>query len=107
MMDLLSGNDLKELGIYKAVAHADSVYEDWSDNAFKILKEFVRFHDEPFMCEDVRQYANNYLPAPPNDRAWGAIILRGKKDGIIKHYGFGQVRNPRAHRANASLWQRN
>jgi hypothetical protein len=71
-----------------------------------MLKDFIQFSDgKPFMCEDVREYASNHLPTPPTNRAWGAIILRAKKDGIIKHYGFGQVTNPRAHRANASMWK--
>lgn len=105
-MDLLSGNDLKELGIYRAVAHADDVYQDWQEVAYKMLKDFIEFSDgKPFMCEDVREYASAVLPDPPTKRAWGAIIMRGKKNGIIKHCGFGQVTNPRAHRANASLWK--
>lgn len=105
-MDLLSGNDLKEQGIYRAVSHADSYYENWSDIAYKMLQEFIAFSDgKPFMCEDVREFAKQTLPEPPTKRAWGAIILRGKKNGIIKHYGFGQVANPTAHKANASMWK--
>lgn len=106
-MDLLSGHDLKEQGIYRAVKHADDVYEDWQEIAYKMLKEFIEFSDgKPFMCEDVRRFASNSnLKEPPTNRAWGAIIKRADKDGIIKHCGFGQVSNPRAHRANASLWK--
>lgn len=105
-MDLLSGKDLRELGIYRAVSHANVAHDGWSDKAYKVLKDFIRFADgHPFMCEDVREYASSFIPEPPHKRAWGSIFVRARKDGIIKHYGFGQVTNPRAHRANASLWK--
>ena len=105
-MDLLIGNLLKNAGIYKAVSHADSVHDDWSDRAYAVLKDFLTIADgKTFMCEDVREFASNYLPEPPTKRAWGAIIMRARKNGIIQHCGFGQVTNPRAHRANASLWK--
>ena len=107
-MDLLSGRDLKEQGIYRAISHADGVYQDWSEMAYKMLQDFIRFSDgDTFMCEDVRQYAEKFtsLPSPPNNRAWGGIIGRARKNGIIKHCGFSQVRNPKAHQANASLWK--
>lgn len=105
-MDLLSGRDLREQGIYRAVSHANATHAEWSEKAYKVLKDFLTMtRGNTFMCEDVREFAINYLPEPPTKRAWGSIIVRAKKDGIIKHCGFGQVTNPRAHRANASLWK--
>lgn len=107
-MDLLSGNDLKELGIYRAVKHADDVQKDWQIMAYEMLLEFIEFSDgKPFMCEEVRAFAskNSSLQEPPTNRAWGAVIHRAKGNGIIKHCGFGQVENPKAHQANASIWK--
>lgn len=102
----LQGKELRDLGIHRAVTHANKEYDDWSDKAYTTLKDFLRLaNGKPFMCEDVREYASIYLPEPPNNRAWGSIIVRARKDGIIKHHGFSQVTNPKAHRANASLWK--
>ena len=106
-MDLLLGKLLRDTGIYKAITHANKEHEDWYAMAYSALKDYLLMIDgRTFMCEDVREYASNILPDPPTNRAWGAIIVRARKDGIIKHCGFNQVSNPRAHRANASMWKR-
>ena len=66
---------------------------------------FLQSRITPFLCEEVRLYAEaNGLPQAPSNRAWGGIILNAKKIGWIKHLGYSQVKNPRAHMANASLW---
>lgn len=105
-MDLLLGKLLRDTGIYRAITHADNTYDDWSEKAYMALKDFLKASNgKPFMCEDIREFASDYLPEPPNNRAWGSIITRAKRNGIIKHCGFGQVTNPRAHRANASMWK--
>ena len=104
--DLFSGEDLKNAGMNLAVKYANEVHENWAEKAYELLKQFVRSGRGKFMCEDVRDYAKVYgLPDAPNSRAWGSLIVRAaKKDKIIKHVGFAQVKNSRAHRANASVW---
>lgn len=104
--DLFSGEELKQSGIGLAVNYANQVHEGWSDKAYALLVQFVHSGRGEFMCEDVRHYAKAYgLPEAPNNRAWGSIIARAsKKEKIIQHVRFGQVSNPRAHRANASVW---
>jgi len=98
--------DLKNAGINAAIIHADHVHEDWSETAYELLKQFIRSGRGKFMCEDVRSYAKAYgLPEAPHNRAWGAVIQRAsRKEKIIVHAGYAQVKNPKAHCANASLW---
>lgn len=104
--DLFSGKELKQSGMKLASDSANQVHEGWSEKAYAMLVQFVRSGRGEFMCEDVRHYAKAYgLPDAPNNRAWGSIIAcASKKEKIIKHAGYAQVKNPRAHRANASLW---
>ena len=101
-----SGNELKKAGIKKAVDHADQKVFLWSDRAFEVLKKYLLKRKKPFMCEDVRQFAEDKtnLDLPPSNRAWGGVIQRAKNKGLIKHFGYFQVNNPKAHRANASIW---
>lgn len=89
-----------------AINYANQIHPEWSEEAYALLKQFIASKTDCFMCEDVRAYADKKgLPAAPNNRAWGAIIARAsRKEKIIKHAGFAQVKNPRAHKANASLW---
>lgn len=90
----------------KAKDHANKVEKDWADKAYIKLKEYLIItNGNQFMCEDVREYASKSISEPPSKRAWGAIIVKAKKEGIIEHCGFSQVSNPTAHRANASLWR--
>ena len=104
-----SGSELKEKGIKQALDHANKVSNLWADEAFNVLKKYLLRRKKPFMCEDVRQFAEEKtdLDLPPSNRAWGGVIQRAKHKGLIKHFGYFQVSNPKAHKANASIWVSN
>lgn len=97
-----TGPELRDTGIKKAVEHADKVVESWSHMAYEHLKKYIVLHDE-FMAEDLRY--DSKLPEPPSKRAWGGIMVRAAKSGLIYRVGFRAVKNPKAHCANASLWR--
>lgn len=101
-----SGTELKAKGIKQAVDHANEVSKLWSEEASEVLKKYLVRRKKPFMCEDVRQFATDKtdLEMPPSNRAWGGVIQRAKNKGLIKHFGYFQVSNPKAHKANASIW---
>lgn len=104
------GTYLKEEGIQTAVSNADRKIPGWSIMAMKLFVEFLqaspKIGDGTFMTEDVRAYAlAKGLPNPPSKRAWGSIIVKAKKNRIIKFVGYDQVNNPKAHRANAARWR--
>lgn len=104
--ELFTGRELKQGGINVAAEHADQVHPGWQDEAFDALKIFLLWNNSPFMCETFRAFAESEcdLPPPPNARAYGAVMQRGKREGLIEHAGIRQVSNPRAHMANASQW---
>jgi len=57
------------------------------------------------MTEDVREAATEEIPQPPSNRAWGAIIRMAASSNIIKRKGYRAVKNPKAHRTPATLWE--
>ncbi len=93
---------LRDIGIEQAVENADKKESCWSDEA---LEYVIKYPHNRFMAEEVRIWAySEGLNIPPHGRAWGAVIRRAEKAGIIKHDGFKNVSNPKAHRTPASVW---
>jgi hypothetical protein len=106
----LDGRALAEEGAQRAVDHADKVadameFGSWSDRAYAILERFAQAR-VPFRTEQVRQAAyEEGLPVPPDERAWGGVICRAKKEGILRHYGWVSSTGKSSHAHPISLWK--
>ncbi len=104
-----TGHELAREGMDRAERHADQMVEDWSQRAYGYLCTFIALKPRgtTFMAEDVRRLAetSGRVPIPPSKRAWGAIMSKAARAGHIVRVGFAQVKNERAHCANASVWQ--
>lgn len=100
------GRTLKEAGMKRSLATAERVNPGWGEKCFAWLKVFIADQEGPFKVEAFREWGKNVIPSPPSLRAFGPIVSRAKKEGLIKHVGYTQVENPKAHRATSSLWQR-
>ncbi len=95
----------RDKGIRKAVQHAQEVCgDDWQVKALDFLYLYARNHHR-FSGEMVRQESKGFVPEPPHARAWGAVMLGGVKRGWIRQIDYIKVVNPKAHRANAALWE--
>ncbi len=93
----------RDAGMEAALEHADAVEEDWGDQALELVRRYPS--DQAFMTEEVRAWAyERGLPEPPNHRAWGPVMKKAERAGIITHAGTGLVSNPQAHRTPAALW---
>ena len=104
-----SGSELKEKGIELAIDHAEQVTPNWKEKAFEMFKEWLRGWPSGyrFLMEDARVSLEiRELQPPPSLRAYGRIIQMAKKEGLIIHAGYRQVKNAKAHQANASQWQK-
>lgn len=98
------GKRLRDQGINRAVNHVERITADWKKKALQIVKDYPRTE---FKTEDVRGFAYRIgLPEPLSERAWGAIINKAKKLGIIEFVRFEAVNNPKAHRTPASVWKK-
>lgn len=111
MQSSMFGNDgkvLRDAGMKQAIDHAEQEVPNWSDLALEKVREFIRYYPHlEFMTEDVREWAHyKGLPQAPSKRSWGGVILKASKQGIIVKVGIGQVKNPKAHCANANIWKR-
>lgn len=100
-----TGKELRDIGIQKAINNADEKTPSWSAKAYSMLEQYLMEQNCKFMVEDFRTWATeNGLEEPPSNRAFGAIIVRAKKNKLIKHAGFRSVKNPNAHATPASVW---
>lgn len=93
-------------GMSVAALNADSKSARWTEDALSWVSVFVAYtQGRGFMAEEVRQYAHDRgLPQPPSARAWGAVMIRAAKNGIIRAVGYGLTRNPQAHKTPARVW---
>lgn len=100
---------LRDEGITRAVDHADAVHEQWSDRAFAMLIDYIDLiggSGNEFTSEMVRFYADSQgLPRPPDQRAWGAVMVRAARSGVCKKIGWATATDPRVHFNPVTLWE--
>jgi hypothetical protein len=99
----VTGPELARAGAAQAERHANETAPGWSDKAFAALCAFVQQHTGKFQAEDVRNWAQHVPPAP-SLRAWGSVMMKAAKTGIIRAVGYERVNNPRAHSTPATTW---
>ena len=113
---LFTGEELANQGIKKAVDHANQVTPKWAEMAYDCFLSYLGCCPSGynFMAEDVRDFSTRHypficdgLPEPPSLRAWGGIMRRAQRAGVIRAIGTRKVVNPKAHSANATLWIKN
>lgn len=104
-LPLSAAMERAEIGMQRAVDHANRVESEWSGQALGLLVAFAKQARRPFLIEEARAYAEkNGLPLPPDARSWGAVTRRAKAKRRITKTGGGAA----AASSNASLkplWQ--
>jgi len=99
--------EARDKGIKRAVDHADRVHDQWSQTVYILFKRFILATTQPFQMEDFRLLVDGQIIGePPSKRAYGAIVLKAVKEGLITRVGYAPVKNVTAHRAFASVWCR-
>ncbi len=101
---LFTGEQLKEMGIKKALDSADEMHENWTDQAYGFFIKYLETHNI-FTTEEVRLASDGIVPEPPSKRAWGGITGRLAKAKLIHRIGYTKVKNPKAHSATCTLWK--
>ncbi len=78
-------------GATRAADHADRVHATWTDRAYAYLMLWAKSHgDKSFLAEEVRlqaELAQGYV-APPDSRAWGAVFMSAKRNGVLTVAGY-------------------
>ena len=104
MIKKITGAILMRLGIKRAIDHANVEVNGWADEAYNYLINYSKTHSQ-FMVEDVRESSKGHIPIPPSTRAWGGVVVRASKAGVIRRKGFQNVKNAKAHCTPATLWE--
>jgi len=103
-----TGKSLAITGMNLAAESAENKKPGWADGAFELFKEFLFLRGEiPFRAEEFRRYAEARdctAPEGTSKRVFAMIIVKAKKQGMIKHIGYDQTHDPKSHSANCSLW---
>lgn len=99
------GKALADDGAQRALDHADIQFGSWSDRAYEFLQRYIE-QKVPFRVEQVRKAAQDAgLPHAPDARAWGGVLMKAKKAGLLKHMGWVPCDDPNGHSHPVSLWR--
>ncbi|WP_129136380.1 hypothetical protein [Luteimonas sp. YGD11-2] len=79
----------RKRGIDAALARADELSPGWSTHALHLLAAFAAEQAIPWTCERYREWAHEAgLQVHPEQRAFGAIIRAGLRDGWFVRVGY-------------------
>jgi hypothetical protein len=77
-----------------AADHADRVRVQWTATAVAFLRTYVAKHRGAFLAEDVRAASLAWgLPEAPDGRAWGHVMKRAEREGVIVAVGYSGARS--------------
>ena len=79
--------------------------ELFKEQALEFLKDYMRTNRR-FQVEDVRQASVGIIAQPNDKRAWGSVIKKAQRLGLVKSVGYEAVSNPKANGTPASVWVR-
>lgn len=79
---------------------------DFAHRADLLAYTFVqRTKGEKFTAEDVRRFAAGRKVEAIEPRAWGAVMQRLHRAGLIKPAGWTETGNRQAHGRRVRLWR--
>jgi hypothetical protein len=108
LLDLMTeARAARDEGMNRAAAHAERVTPAWGTMAYRRLVRFAH-QTEAFTTEQARAwaYADGLLP-PPNECAWGAVVTRAVKAGVLTLDDFATAENVSRHCGINRLWRSN
>jgi hypothetical protein len=103
--DLVYGAYLAKEGMDRAETAQERRHANWGGMAYACLVSYAHEHQE-FTTELVRAYSEgNGLPAS-NGSAWGPVIRRALREGLIEFAGYEQSSMPSRHLNNVRIWRK-
>jgi hypothetical protein len=91
-----------DLGHAMAEVAANHAGDQWKTEAFIAFREYAMKH--PYFTTEQVRAANPDLPAPPDARAWGAIALQAKRDGVVIGKSWVRANSPTVHGMVITQW---
>lgn len=90
-------------GMRRSLERAERETPDWGDLAYRFLEGYARAHERFAGWMVVKAAANlGDFPTPPNAKAWGAVIQRAARAGVIERVGI--AKDPNRHGNPIPLW---
>jgi hypothetical protein len=100
-----SGEELRDAGIALSKETADKKQGGWSERTYELFLEYLEIKKGGFLGEDFRGWASKRgNPEPPSLRAYGHVLVRAAKEGLIYKIGYERTSNPKAHKTPSTLW---
>lgn len=90
-MDMQQAATARDTGMALALDKADRDQEGWSDDAMVAVRSFTAMNQgKSFLTEHLRAWAESAGIVEPaaNERAWGAVMRRAAKEGLIQKIGY-------------------
>lgn len=94
-------------GLALGHAMADVAAKNAGGEWVAIALDAVRKHavtNKYFTTEQVRT-ANDDLPEPPDRRAWGAVVRKAQREGLIQPHGWVRAQSLTVHGMVVTLWE--
>jgi hypothetical protein len=84
----------RDRGMKRAAEHADAVTDGWQEKAAEQLRVFVQQRQgAPFLAEDFVSWSKFRVPAPPDGRAFGAVLQRASRSRWIEKRGYAPAKS--------------
>jgi hypothetical protein len=99
----MSDHEGLAIGHSMAEVAADNAGEAWKAEAYAAFRRHA-IHNQFFMTEEVRR-ANEDMPHPPDTRAWGAVALQAKRDGVVVADGWTRANSRSVHGMVVTKWR--
>lgn len=86
-------------GLAAATACARVNGDTWTDKALKSLVLYAQLSaGAPFTIEQAREWLGDMVPAPKDDRAWGAVTAKAVRLNHIRPRGYAPARTSHGSR---------
>ena len=72
----------------EATEKATADIPQWADLAYAFLCRFAVEREQPFLTEELRYRSRGHVPQPENPAAWGGVVLRAARAGVIVRAGW-------------------
>lgn len=96
--------EVAERGMRRSLDAAESEWPQWADMASAYLRAYAARNEHFAGWMVVRAAANDvFFPAPPNAKAWGMVIRRAARAGLIE--AAGMTTDPHRHSNPIVLWR--
>lgn len=101
------------MGLFDALADRDAALTQVGDNAESAnsfmsrgLREIDRLPAGEWTGEEVREYLTRLYVAPHHPNAWGALIAKAVRDGLLVTTGERRaMRGPRSHGRRTDVYR--